>query len=91
MTIEHRDGDTYDPAQDGARLAGQHRRVFDLMSDGDWHTLPELRAASSARFGATDMETAISARLRDFRKERFGEYTVDTRRDGGLWYYRLVV
>lgn len=87
--IPHRDGDTYDPAKDGGRLAGQHERVFDFMSDGNEHTLPELRQKCFEVYGTTDMETAISARIRDFRKERFGGYTVETRRDGGLWYYRL--
>jgi hypothetical protein len=31
----------------------------------------------------------VSARLRDFRKVRFGGHTVDRRRDGRLYLYRL--
>jgi hypothetical protein len=59
-------------------------RVYKLMTDGAWHTLPELAKAVQGS------EAGVSARLRDLRKARFGGHVVDKRRvEGGLWEYRL--
>jgi hypothetical protein len=59
------------------------------MSDGAWRTLEEIRS----RVGGS--EAAISARLRDLRKDKFGGHIVESRRRGdgsrGLWEYRLVL
>lgn len=81
------DGETYVPTLDRERLKSQLQRVFALMKDGNWRTLYEIQA----RCGGS--ESAISARLRDFRKERFGNHDVDSRRRNmdGLWEYRLLV
>jgi hypothetical protein len=82
------DGATYDPAVDHERLGAQALRVWGVMRDGRWRTLAEVEAACG------DPQASISARLRDFRKPRFGEHTVERRRRGvdrGLWEYRLVV
>lgn len=82
-----RGGETYDPALDYERLNAQARRVWDVMECGEWMPLSEI----AARTG--DPEASISARLRDFRKPRFGGHVVERRRtprDGGLWLYRLV-
>lgn len=79
-------GTTYDPAQDGPRLSTQLKRVQAAMLDGEWHTLAEL----AARCGGS--EAAISARIRDFRKPKFGGHTVERQRVcSGLWRYRLVI
>jgi hypothetical protein len=63
------------------RLAAQRKRVFDLMQDARWRT--------------GDPEASVSARLRDFRKTKYGGYDVERTRvyepDGGLWTYRLLV
>jgi hypothetical protein len=78
-------GSTSDHERDGERLAVQLNRVRAVMADGGWHTLAELseRAAGS--------EAAVSARLRDLRKPRFGGHTVERRYvERGLWQYRLV-
>ncbi len=82
------DGDTFEPAQDGIRLSGQMRRVYSLMRDGQWRTLHEIAEATAC------LETAASARLRDFRKECFGGHTVERRRvpgRPGLFEYRLLL
>lgn len=82
------DGRTIEPDQDGIRLSGQMRRVYTLMSDGRWRTLREISGATSC------LETAASARLRDFRKPRFGSHSVERRRVAGhpgLYEYRLIV
>lgn len=78
-------GDTYNAARDAARLTGQLGRVEAIMQDGDWHTLAEL----AERCGGT--QTAISARIRDFRKPKFGGREVERAHvERGLWKYRLV-
>jgi hypothetical protein len=80
------DGETFDPALDGARLTGQLARVYELMSDGAWRTLRDIARDA----GGT--EAAVSARLRDLRKARFGGHTVERRRvpgASGLWEYRV--
>lgn len=94
------DGVTAVAELDQKRLTGQMRRVFDVMEDGKWRTLEEIRATSFVRGlhvrdgdAHNDSEAAISARLRDLRKSRFGGFTVDRRRRGdpgsGLFEYRV--
>lgn len=80
------DGKTYDPDLDGWRLTDQGRKVWGVVVDGAWHTLHELSRLTGCP------EASISARLRDFRKERFGGHAVMRRRvgQGGTWMYRVV-
>lgn len=85
-----RDGKTFDPTLDRARLNGQADRVWNVMRDGGWYTLAEI----SKRTG--DPEASISARIRDFKKERFGAIEHERRRvneDGrtGQHQYRLLL
>ena len=77
------DGATYDHILDQHRLTGQTFRVFNVMVDGQWHTLTNISIQTG------DPEASVSARLRDLRKERFGKYTIDRERRQNLWYYRL--
>jgi len=80
------DGATYAHAQDHGRLAAQRWRVWVAIVDGDWHTLAELGAATG------DPEASVSARLRDFRKVKFGGHTIERSRIGpGTFAYRLKV
>jgi hypothetical protein len=83
------DGATFDPALDGDRLRILLGRVYALMRDGEWRTLPAIAECC----GGT--EASVSARLRDLRKERFGAYRVERRRvapaEAGLFEYRLDV
>lgn len=84
------DGQTFDPVQD-VRLNGQLERVFWTLCDKRWHTLSEIAQLHQEKYNATDTEAAISARIRDFRKPKFGGFTVESRRrHKGLWEYRLV-
>lgn len=82
-------GMTVEACFDEKRLLGQSKRVFGLMCDGVWRTLGEIQMVTG------DPQASVSARLRDFRKARFGGHCVDRRRRGdesrGLWEYRLVV
>lgn len=82
--MPHFDGETYEPDEDEARLSSQLKRVFTVMSDGREHTLAEVAVLVGGS------EAAVSARLRDFRKERFGGFTIVRRRiDRGLFGYTL--
>jgi len=84
------DGETYDPAKDKDRLKKQLGRVWDTMKDGKWRTLDEIRWVC----GDGDSEAAVSARLRDLRKPKFGGYVVLRRprgpREDGLFEYQLL-
>lgn len=80
------DGETYEHDRDYVRLTGQLKRVYDMLADGEWHTIPELHSAHPA-----DSPQAISARIRDLRKNKFGGHVVHRENvGGGLWRYRLV-
>lgn len=79
------DGVTYDPQLDYLRLNKQSREVFCVMEDGKWRSLSDIAALTG------HPEASISARLRDFRKSKFGGHEVQRHRDDfGLFHYRLV-
>lgn len=79
-----RDGETFDPFRDADRLNAQHKRVFRVMRDERWHRLNEIAATTG------DPEGSVSARIRDFRKKKFGGLTVNRRYvSDGLWEYQL--
>lgn len=85
MTTGTRGGQTFDVAVDYDRLNRQARRVYDVMRDGAWRTLSEIADETG------DPEASVSARLRDFRKPRFGRLIVERQRlHGGTWAYRLL-
>jgi len=72
---------------DHARQSTQRLAVWALMRDGTWWTLADLTEAIG-----TGSEAGVSARIRDFRKPKYGGHTVDKRRvvdGGGTWEYRL--
>ena len=80
-----RDGTTFDPTRDMARLNKQARDVATVMIDGRWRSLRELSDATG------HPEASVSARLRDLRKTRFGAHVVERQNmGGGLWNYRLM-
>jgi hypothetical protein len=78
-----RDGLTYEQS-DESRLNKQQLRVYQCMRDGNEWTLAQLAEATG------DKEASISARIRDFRKSKFGGRTVVRRSyGGGLFTYQL--
>jgi hypothetical protein len=86
-TFPRRDGASYDHDQDASRLQQQQLDVWNVMRTGKWYSLYTLSAMTG------HPPQSISARLRDFRKERFGSHTVDRKRYGlyrGTFVYRLV-
>lgn len=82
------DGATIIDEYDTKRLAGLLGRVFNLMADTRWRTLPEIVTVTGGS------EASVSARLRDLRKKRFGSHTINRRRRGeaerGLHEYQLI-
>ena len=75
---------------DTARLSGQRAQVEAIMSDGFWHTLPNLAAELKRRFGTRYAETSISARIRDLRRRGYVVTHERTRPGSGLYQYRAV-
>ena len=79
------DGFTYDEGRDRERLFAQLLRVWHVMADRGWHTLEEI----AARTG--DPTASVSARLRDFRKPKWGGHVVNRQHvERGLWTYQLI-
>lgn len=80
-------GSDYVHEHDHARLTGQLLRVYEVMRDGQWRTLDEIRAITG------DLDASISKQLRHLRMEKFGAFTVDKRvrgdRSRGIWEYRV--
>ena len=80
------DGGTFSENLDGDRLRVQLHAVWVFMFDERWHTLHEVSVAIGAP------EASVSARLRDFRKPKFGGHIVERQRvpnGNGLHIYRL--
>ena len=81
-----RDGTTYERPRDLVRLNKQAQTIFNLLADGQWRTLNRISVLTGYP------EASISARLRDFRKEKFGAYTIEREHiERGLHRYRLVL
>lgn len=71
----------------GPRLFPQAADVWSAMHDGRWYSLQALHEKTGYP------TQSISARIRDFRKPRFGSHRVDKQRYGlhrGTWVYKLV-
>jgi hypothetical protein len=88
------DGATYDSTRDFVRLSGQLKRTWKVMIDGRERTLKMIANETTAMRtdNGRDSEAAISARLRDFRKLKFGGNNLTSRNGGGgLWWYRLII
>lgn len=90
LSLPKFDGETYQPELDRDRLTIQLEKVKALMlSENAWLTLEEIQLATGIRSSAS-----VSARIRDLRKKRFGQYLVERRRrfeGGGLFEYRARV
>ena len=78
-------GETFDEGRDGDRLRKQSSEVWGLMHDSKWRTLKQISKALG------HPEPSVSARLRDFRKAKFGGHIVERRYvSKGLWEYQLI-
>ena len=79
------DGAAYEPELDKVRLTGQLKKIFEIMRDGQWHTLRSLEIMTGFP------QASISASIRCFRKKKFGGFIVDRERIGktGQFQYKL--
>ncbi len=87
------DGTTYDRPQDCSRLQAQLATVRGLLfrRRGEWITPAQFELESERR-ERPDGWAALSARVRDLRKAKFGGHDIQARRvpgGNGLWEYRL--
>lgn len=83
------DGKTFSPELDGDRLANWREKVFDFLSDHEWHTLSEIREGVGA-----GPDVAIPQRIYDLRKESNGNWEIESKRlpgreKSGVWLYRF--
>lgn len=86
------DGGTFNEGRDGGRLHRQLDAVYNLMFDNQWRTLQDIVDALDAIDEIKASMPAVSARLRDLRKSKFGGHTVERQYiSNGLWRYRLIV
>ncbi len=85
----HFDGATYEPKFDHTRLTGQLGRVYSCMKDGGWRSLAQISEVTN------DPQASVSARLRDLRKLKFGDHSVERERikdpNHGIFVYRLII
>ena len=79
------DGGTYNHELDGPRLTSEMERVRDVVQAGGWWYLRDIAAITGYPEGS------ISARLRDFRKPKFGQHIMNcVRVKAGLWKYQVI-
>jgi len=71
------DGSDYNPALDDDRLRTQLGKIFNVMADGEQHTLTGI----AHRIGGNAPEASISAQLRHLRKAKHGSWIIDKIRD----------
>lgn len=84
VILGDRSGETYEPKRDRKRLNAQATAVYEFMKDGQWHTLAEISNATGAP------EASASARLRDLRSPKLGNFNVERRYlSKGLHQYRM--
>jgi len=86
-------GKTYDPSLDKERLAKLARAVYEVMIDGKWRTYRQIQTECVIDHQVQGSEGGIGARLRDFRKDAFGNHHVERRRrepaSSGIFEYQL--
>lgn len=77
------DGESYDRSRDQARLTSQLERVREILSDKQWHRLPDLKRTLNTT------SSGVDARIRDLRKRRFGGYEIERKHlEEGVFAYR---
>lgn len=75
---------------DHQRLHTQLDRLLSVVRDGQWWTVEGLQDEIWGRFKVRDPQASLSAQLRNARKPKHGGYTVERRRVGNCWQFRLV-
>jgi hypothetical protein len=67
-------------------MANQLRLVLNALSDGQWHSLPEIGQKLNIR------KRSVGSRIRDLRLPKYGNYKVETRKTTNprVFEYRLL-
>lgn len=74
-----------DAVESPSDFQNQRQIVWQAVADGGWHYLADLAARLNLP------EQSVSARLRDFRKARYGSHVVERKKqERGLYAYRVV-
>lgn len=60
------------------------------MKHGRWLPLWGVQMEVRMRFAIPISEAGVSARIRDLRKAQYGGHTIERRKNGSLWEYKLV-
>lgn len=66
-------------------LGRQLRRIFDYLSDGEFHSIDSIAECTGTKV------TSADAQVRNLRKEKHGGFVVEYRRIEGVAHYRLVM
>lgn len=88
------DGDTIVPERDNTRLHPQLVAVLSkfLHEANQWLMLPFIIMDVQRMTGTNAGAAAITARIRDLRKAKFGGYHIESRYvTRGVWAYRMVI
>lgn len=73
-----------DPATNPDRNDTIIGRTFEVMKDGQWHTLADISAITG------DASDKIASRIRELRMPNYGNYNVDTQQVGAYtWQYKI--
>jgi len=59
------------------------KNVFKILSDSQWHSSREIGTILGVK------PKAVSSRIRDLRCPEYGQYRIYTRRNNGVYEYRL--
>lgn len=86
------DGHCFSWELDHARLTKQMSLIFLVIRDGIFRSVQQIQWDLSVKYNKQCAQTSISAILRDFRKQKWGEHTVNTRRvkETGLFEYQFI-
>jgi hypothetical protein len=76
---------------DHQRLGAQIQRVLSVLSDGGWYSVPDLQDCIWAQFRVRDPEPSLSAQIRNLKKSKHGGHTIERKREGNRYYFRLAV
>lgn len=76
--------------EDHVRLGAQIARVKAVLETGRWYTVPDLQDAIWEHFRVRDPENSLQAQIRNLRKPKHGGHTIERKREGNCWYFRLM-
>ena len=88
-------GSDYIPIYDERRLSQQIGQIYDLMKDGCWRTLSEIKEQLEAKHKKRFPESSVSAQIRNLSHAEYGNIKHEKRargdRSNGLFEYRLLI